>query len=186
MKNPRALKLQLLDVYNLATAAFLLEKVEIKMKNIIVLLIATLLISCKVVPDDHELINFDVIGTSEDIDGVAPISANTNNGNFVLRWEVDNKRSPYKIEAFVSYNDTLSDTDVRFYSETCSYDDCGDKNPYEQDCFFNNNNDISCGKDKANLQGFLDEIPKNAYIIIESCDIADSDCNHKVDAVRFE
>ncbi len=156
------------------------------MKNLFILVIAALLMSCHGFPDGHELKNFDVIGTSEDIDGVAPISANTNNGNFVLRWEVKNKRSDYKIKAFVSYNNTLSDTDVRFYSETCSFDDCGDENPYKQDCFFNNNNDISCGNDKANLQAFLDEIPKDAYIILESCDITGSDCEHKVDAVRFE
>jgi hypothetical protein len=86
-------------------------------------------------------------------------------------------------------NDVLSNADIEFYKDNCLLNDCGNNNPFTNDCFFNNNHDIWCEKerilekDKINLQSFLNTIPKDAYIILKSCDVSGLSCSQ---AVRFE
>ncbi len=174
-----------------------------EIKNIIILVWVVLLFSCSDSnpndsnPNDSKkgeyvIKTFEVTGTSQDVNGIAPISPSINNGNFTLKWEVEDNDSLYKVQIFVSNNDVLSNADIEFYKDNCLLNDCGNNNPFTNDCFFNNNHDIWCEKerilekDKINLQSFLNTIPKDAYIILKSCDVSGLSCSQATEAVRFE
>ena len=135
--------------------------------------------------------NFDVTGTSADnASGQAPINPAVNGGNFVMSWTLEDISDQHIFSAFVSLNDVLSSSDIKFYDEICSGAiPCGQSNPYSLDCFFNNSNEIFCAGnigDTADLSSFLDTIPKDAFIIFESCDSSTLNCDTEAHAVQFQ
>lgn len=136
--------------------------------------------------------SFVVTGTSaNNAAGQAPISPTTNGGNFVLTWKLaDIANQQHIVSAFVSQNNVLSDSDIKFYRETCNgATACGSSNPFSKDCFFTNANRISCAGDPgdgADITAFLDALPKDAFIIFKSCDSSSLNCSTASYPVQFQ
>src|SRR5690606_20628744 len=118
------------------------------------------------------------------------ISPYIDSGNITLSYQVKNHETLFMAKAYVSINETLSDSDIEFYSDVCVNTlDCGKKSPYSTDCFFTNNNELYCGDDiahAADLTPIIDALPKNAYIILETCDSSTLNCDTASVAVTFE
>ena len=94
----------------------------------------------------------------------------SNQGLVIIRWTV---RALFQnsIKLVVSEDSSLSGDDVELYFSLCNLATlCGQKEVYML-CDFDTNNIMQCGLLGASpdLTNFLDTIPKNAYIIIESC-----------------
>ncbi len=137
----------------------------------------------------YSIQSFDVFGTSDDEAGRAPIDPQVSNGNFVLSLEIKDGNTSYGIRGFVSQNQTLSDSDVDFLQVSCNPVDCGSSGTVSDDCFFGSDNSLFCTRDDdgfvADLTPFLDTIPKDAHIIIQSCDPSFTTCETASHPVQF-
>jgi len=120
------------------------------------------------------------------------INANIKSGSFNLTWQVQSS-DPYEVDIYVSNDTYLSDkTDIRIFGQRCgsfgSYK-CSENATFK--CKFNTNNKISCpgsdtGKDQNDISSLLDRLPKTAYIIIEACNMAYTNCKVKAQKVKFQ
>jgi hypothetical protein len=126
--------------------------------------------------NNNLIITHDVIGTGVDVaTDVAPIDANTNSGNFSLEWSLYDQSKRYKMNAYVSENETLSNSDPQFLEFTCSTTSgaCNTADPFQLSCSFDTSNNIDCAGnalEPVDLTSFLSSLPINAYILLESCD----------------
>jgi hypothetical protein len=139
----------------------------------------------------YNITDFNITGTSADNNsGQAQINPAINKGNFSLSFSLEDISEIHYISAYVSLNETLSDSDVEIYSLLCGGAlECGYSNPYSTDCFFNNDNNIYCDSDSSNpndLSSLLNALPQDAFIILESCDGPISPCDTAVYAVQFQ
>jgi len=117
----------------------------------------------------HELTSFEVVGTDVDTpEGKAPINPGVNNGEIRIKWSV---REQYQntIKLVVSEDNVLSDNDIEIFFSICNLAlPCGQAQ-VSQKCTFSSTNNMVCGFDSNSLGSFLSAIPKNGFIIIESC-----------------
>lgn len=130
---------------------------------------------------------YDIAGTSADESGQAPIDANDSGGDFVASWSVIDGNG-YSAQLFVSENETFSSADVEFFDRFCTSADCGVSDSFADDCTFGTDNSIQCASDTgdaADLTAFLDTLPKDAFILMRSCDASQINCDIEAHAVQF-
>ena len=152
-------------------------------------------------PDDepttprYQINSFEIVGTDEAENAdPAIIDPAQNGGNFVLSYTIEDNTVGNYVGLFVSDNDTLSNADINFFDEFCSNGlTCGDETSFTDDCFFNNSNQLYCSfpdedeEDRADISEFLDELPKDGFIILRACkDAAAIDCDLSTIAVQFQ
>lgn len=123
--------------------------------------------------DDIEVtINeFEVIGSSEPVDGVVPINAGVNDGKFSVSWDVFSNIDLYHVELFVSKDGSTDGDAVKFFARNCGYigSSCSQKGEFE--CNFTQDNQIFCGNtDGHNLTDFLDQLPQELFIVLKTVD----------------
>ena len=139
----------------------------------------------------HKLTSFNVIGTSTDTSGgLAPIDPHTKSGKIIIDWTV-RAALQNSIKLVVSNDDKLSNDDVEIYFNICNLVTlCGQKQVYLT-CAFDTNNVMECGllgsPTSTTLTSFLDTIPKDAFIIIQSClNGFPFVCDTRSDGVQFQ
>lgn len=136
--------------------------------------------------------SFDISGSAPDTSGGrAPIDPAISSGQFGVSWEVADSRSLYDVAMAVSLDDSASAGDVVFYARTCGSlkAGCPEAPTTNIDCIFNNSNELSCVDDPdtmADLSTFLDVIPKDAFVVIETCTITGHNCFVKSHPVVFQ
>lgn len=136
------------------------------------------------------LIDFDVDGTTGG--SIIGINSGVDEGEFFVNWDVEGEGS-YTATLYLSEDrelDTFADTFVfsRFCDDGFSCD--GDVNNYP--CYFGTDNVISCGtapffNSSTNISFFLDELPKNGYMILQLCDdTSDTECDEDLVRVQLQ
>jgi len=140
--------------------------------------------------NSYELTSFSVEGTSGDTpEGLAPIDPQTNGGEFLLRWTV-REALQNSIRLIVSEDNNLSDDDVEIYFFICNIATFCGQAQVRMPCEFDTDDVMECGlliKESAFLTSFLDTIPKDAFIIIESClNGFPLLCDTRSDGVQFQ
>jgi hypothetical protein len=138
--------------------------------------------------DDSFTINSFAITGPDGSTDPASIDPAINNGTFVIDLSVSDSRL-YSAEIFVSANNTLSEFDISVGGGTCSAtdDECNDGTTTDE-CRFTNNNTIICNPDDTegyDISSILDELPKDAFIIIKSCNASDLNCDTASSPVTF-
>ena len=158
---------------------------------IFVVLAAGLLLSCggdggdqRVTAQSAQLNAYSVTGTSSPIlpGDPIPISPSENGGRFTLEWSIS-------ADGVVDLEAGACAPNSGKCGESLEFIDhgCGDGFPCDLQgtitCTFNNSNQISCpGAKGANLSSYLDQIPKEADMILCARDLEGTHC----DAVRVE
>ena len=124
--------------------------------------------------------DYAVVGSdAADSTGQIPINSGVNGGAFKVTWDVDSS-DPYRAELYLSTDSTLDrSNDINIFGTNCGSISllyyCGAQADF--DCRFTNENKMSCHTvNSANLErdltGFLDTIPKSAYLILYACDLS--------------
>ena len=141
--------------------------------------------------NSHELTSFTVLGTGADTaSGQASINPGINNGEFHITWSV-NDLVQNTVKLVVSNDSNLSDDDVEIYFSLCNQAvPCGQAQ-VDMLCTISTTNLLTCGfgliSQETPLTEFLDTIPKNAFIIIESCFNANPLlCDSRGKSVQFQ
>jgi len=128
--------------------------------------------------------SFDIVGTSADLGpGLAPINPLQNSGEFEINWSIFNlplvnsSNINYTTSIYVSEDDTGSDLsssgDILIFRDTCN----ATNTCITVECSYSTSNIMSCGAFGAvDITAFLDVLPKDAYIAIETCNLADTIC----------
>lgn len=115
---------------------------------------------------------------------VSPASFTPGTPSFSITFNVDNPNSPYDIHFFLSADDTLSTSDTEILTGECGAldDDCGaNMHPVTVDCDYTNSLELSCaGTAPIDLSTFLTTIPKDAFLIVKTCDITSINCTQPV------
>ncbi len=156
--------------------------------------------------EEVTITSFSVQGATRNENGVTPINAGVNNGTFRVSWNVsitsgdifDTNDRGYSISLYLSEDNELStssSSDIRFYSENCgtvnSADNCNDDTEGSIRCNFTNNNRIICGVDtsagqqETNINEWLDQIPKRAFLFMEACYESSDTCETRSVRVVF-
>ena len=103
------------------------------------------------------------------------INPNINGGEFSVSWDAESS-DPYHISLYASDDEIASSDDVNFFGL-----DCGTSSvDYQCDgqgglsCSFTTDNKLSCGdittfNPQRDLNGWLDGLPKQAYLILRVC-----------------
>ena len=136
---------------------------------------------------------FDVTGTAATANGIVPINAAFNAGEFTMDWEVTSS-NPYRVEVFISADNTLDKTsDIEIYNRNCGNDPlvytCNNIGNYV--CAFTNANEMSCGivtafNTRKDLTTFLNVIPKSAFMMIEACNALRDSCKTASVAIELQ
>ncbi|WP_053980705.1 hypothetical protein [Marinagarivorans algicola] len=134
---------------------------------------------------DHKIKSVTVVG-SDGSTTPSVIDPSIGDGIFLISTEVTNGRSPFNGEVYLSTNETLSNLDISIGAGTCepTEPDCAAGLSMDE-CQYKNDNTITCGDNVTDISDFLTEIPKSGYIIVETCDVADLNCNTASAAVTF-
>ena len=131
-----------------------------------------------------------VNGTSADAGGVTPINPAENLGRFSIKWRVRDSFFSYRAAMAVSLDKVASGSDRVFFFRNCgsNNDTCPQASSTTVDCQITNEHILSCTGDdnQADLTTFFDVLPKNAYIIIETCMTSDTACFTKFHPVQFQ
>jgi hypothetical protein len=122
------------------------------------------------------------------------INANIKSGSFNLTWQVQSS-NPYEVDIYVSRDTFLREsdkTDIRIFGQRCgssSFYRCNEKANFK--CNFKTDNKITCahsdtGKDQSDISSLLVSLPQTAYIIIEACNMAYTNCKVKSQKIKFQ
>jgi hypothetical protein len=140
--------------------------------------------------DDVEVEEFEITGSSPDLEeGRVSIDSSINDGEFVLNWKVDDDGAlGYTAKFYLSVNNDLSNSDIRFATVICNnFLDCDDDKRNDEDCYFTNGLEMYCGdKDDSyeyEVDDLIDQLPEDLYIIIEACN--DFDCDTEAVPIRL-
>lgn len=113
------------------------------------------------------------------------INSGVDSGLFTLTWEV-NGDEDYDAQLYLSEDDVAANSsdDEMIFSRSCGSGlECGfDVDDYP--CYFTTTNYINCGTSplydsQENISFFLDELPKDGFLILKVCNQDDSDCDEK-------
>jgi hypothetical protein len=136
---------------------------------------------------------YTVTGSSATKNGVIPINSGVNNGAFKVTWNVSSS-DPYHIELYLSNDSALSkSTDVNFFGQNCggisAIYNCSSNGSF--DCKFTSQNKISCGtitsfNKEKDISSFLDQIPKQAFLIIEACNGLFDSCKTSSEEIELQ
>ena len=136
-------------------------------------------------------INSFAVGGSSSTTSPVSLNPGINSGNFIVSWNISSGAT-YHVDLFVSEDAMLSDTDLEFFSKNCGVatSDCTSSTAQYQ-CQFNSQNRIACRDNSGanpgrDLTAFLDEIPKDAFLILEACDSTFESCASSAVRVRFQ
>lgn len=141
--------------------------------------------------DTPTVINaFDVRGSNTN-NGVVGINPGIDEGRFSFRWNVS-AETIYHVQLYVSEDAVISNQgDRRIFSRNCNVElsDC-QSFAEEYPCNFTSENTILCGRPgnviETNVAGFMNEIPKNAYLILKVCNGLFDKCDEEVRPVQFQ
>ena len=122
------------------------------------------------------------------------INANIKSGSFNVTWQVESS-NPYEVDIYVSSDPFLLEsdkTDIRIFGQRCGSSDfyrCDENANFE--CKFKTDNKITCahsdtGKDQSDISSLLVSLPQTAYIIIEACNLAYTNCKVQSQEVEFQ
>ena len=136
--------------------------------------------------------SFSVEGTAPVPSGVlVPLNPAENNGEFVVSWDAASTNSIYHGRLYFSIDDQLSNEDSQFLGINCgpafsTLSGCDAEGEFT--CQITNDNMIGCDKSvrQRNISFFLDQIPKNAHLILEVCDASLTDCVTDVVGVQVQ
>lgn len=127
--------------------------------------------------------SFSVAGTSASPSGdPTPINPAENNGEFKISWDAAAPSGIYHGRVYLSSDTVLErNGDWHFFGINCglgvsTLSGCGETGDFT--CSFDNDLTLGCdqGAQRRRIDGFLDQIPKNAYFILEVCDASFRDC----------
>lgn len=138
--------------------------------------------------EDILIISFTITGP-DDSTNPASIDPAINNGTFAIDFNLLGADKIYDVELFVSTNNTLSEFDISFGQGQCAPTDneCNDGSSTDE-CRFTNNNSITCDANDSegiSIASALDTLPKDAYIILQACNITGSECDTASTPVTF-
>lgn len=109
---------------------------------------------------------------------------------FTLFYDVDDPDVLYDVTGYISADNSLSNADIEFVFGRCGGldDECGAQDhPLAIDFDLNNSHELFLSGDPnpVDLSGFLDTIPKDAFIILETCNIGGTQCETVAIDVTF-
>lgn len=138
----------------------------------------------------YELQYFETVGTSADLPGgVSPLNPAIAGGNFTVTTRVADHTQGYRLQLWLSENANLSSADVKVYDNTCTtLRACGSTATFVNDCFINASNEFWCAdhSTRTDLTAFLDTIPKDAFLIANTCDWTAFNCTFAALPVQFQ
>jgi hypothetical protein len=142
--------------------------------------------------NDVDIKEFDVSVTSDDLeDGRAPIDPAINGGRFDLIWKVDDDGAfGYDARFYLSINRNLDrSSDILFGHVDCdAFGSCDHDRRNDEACYFTNDLVMYCGDEddatRYDVDGIVDSLPMDAYIIIEAC--TTFDCDTEEHPVRLQ
>ncbi len=136
--------------------------------------------------------SFSLTGTSAPINGVVPINASINNGEFAIDWDIASS-DPYIVEIYMSSDTALGNGDVKIFGQNCgslsTLYNCGSTASFN--CRFGSSNNISCGvissiNPEKDLTTFLDTIPKSANLLLLGCNSLLTSCKTTSVAIELQ
>lgn len=130
--------------------------------------------------EDIEITSASVEGTSAASDGVVPINKDFNEGRFRVSWSVsidsgelfESDDTKYAVRLYLSDDDEVStSTDVEFYEADCDEFASADNCPEDGSigCNFTSEIEIVCDTSETDISDWLDQLTKDAHILIEAC-----------------
>lgn len=147
--------------------------------------------SPKATVDTPTVINaFDVTGSSTN-GGVVGINPGIDDGLFTFSWNVS-AETLYNVQLYLSEDEIPADgEDRRIFSRNCNVavSDCQSFSE-TYPCNFTTENTIICGRPdnitETNVTAFMNEIPKNAYLILKVCNGFFDKCDEEAVPVQFQ
>jgi hypothetical protein len=140
--------------------------------------------------NDVRVEEFEITGSSPDLEeGNVPIDSSINDGNFLLRWKVDDDNAfGYTANFYLSVNNDISSNDINFATVVCGdFLHCDDDDRNDENCYFTNSLEMYCGDKNNNfkyeIDDLIDQLPEDLYIILEACN--DLDCDTKAVSIRL-
>lgn len=123
--------------------------------------------------------------------GQIQINPGVSDGSFVASWKVKDSSSDYGVAMALSTDKVADKDDAVFYYDTCgaSHTACPRASRTYMDCSFNNSNVMQCAGDPTsgrNMTAYLDTLPWNGYILIETCSNGINYCTVMSRAVQLQ
>ena len=125
-------------------------------------------------PTDVQLSSLVVSSTDGTFQTPAVLDSTQRGGAFVINWQ-QYSPSPYTTFVYLSSDNVVDQKDLRLYLLEVSGQSTslGPNVPVANfspsiNCTYQSDNSINCGT-KVNIQTFLDQLPKSATVIVESC-----------------
>lgn len=160
-------------------------------KNILALGLSSILTACAVEDTGTKIKSFSITGSANESSGIVPINSSINSGEFSVSWQASSS-DPYSVGLFISSDQSLSkSTDVKFFGQNCgglSIYSCNNTGNFS--CNFTTENRLSCDlaspNQGTNISSFINEIPMDAFIVIEVCNGLRDDCKESSVAIQLQ